>query len=113
MVQPTTFFGLRAMRSTLSKPIPLKDADFKTDAVSAVTGCTNGQITPKCLANLYSFTGATAQTVGRMGIAGFLEQWPSKSDLTKFMNTYQVEGNAAQTYSCTCEYKSPLFNNAS
>lgn len=97
MVQPTTFFGLRAMRSTLSEPRPLSEEEFKTD--SAEASCT--QVTPKCLASLYSFTGAIAQTVGLMGIAGFLEQWPSKSDLKKFMSSYSVEGNSAETYSCS------------
>lgn len=101
MVQPTTFFGLRAMKSTVSTPIPITEADLDVEGVEAVTGCSGSQITPKCLANLYSFTSATAQTAGLMGIAGFLEQWPSKSDLTKFLKSYQVEGNSGQTYSCT------------
>jgi tripeptidyl-peptidase-1 len=101
MVQPTTFFGLRAMRSTVSKPIPLTNSELQSELANAVTGCTGSRITPECLANLYSFTSATKQTVGRMGIAGFLEQWPSKTDLSKFMSTYQVQNNTAETYSCT------------
>lgn len=101
MVQPTTFFGLRAMRSTLSEPVPVSMDDLKTGAAEVLAGCTGTQITPKCLATLYSFTEATAQSAGLMGIAGFLEQWPSKSDLSTFMNTFQVEGNADQTYSCS------------
>lgn len=101
MVQPTTFFGLKAMRSFLSEPIPITENVFNTEGVEAVTGCSGSQITPKCLANLYSFTSATALTVGKMGIAGFLEEWPSKSDLTKFLSSYQTEGNSAHTYSCT------------
>jgi tripeptidyl-peptidase-1 len=101
MVQPTTFFGLRAMRSTLSEPVPITELELNTEGVEAVTGCSGSQITPECLANLYSFTSATAQTVGKIGIAGFLEQWPSKSDLSSFMSSYQTEGNSKHTYSCT------------
>ena len=33
MVQPTTFFGLRAMRSTISEHHALNSADFKAEAV--------------------------------------------------------------------------------
>ena len=101
MVQPTTFFGLKPMRSTIKNIHPLKTAFMKTDAVSAVTGCGDGGIDPECLANLYGFSGATAYTTGLMGIAGFLEEYPSKSDLSTFMSSYQTEGNTGQSYTCT------------
>ncbi|KAH8678016.1 peptidase S8/S53 domain-containing protein [Xylariales sp. PMI_506] len=96
MVQPTTFFGLRSMGKA-SGPLPETDGN-----VDAVTGCTGSIITPTCLSNLYNFasSGAT-QTTGRMGIAGFLAQHPSKTDLTTFMKKYAVFDNAAETYTCT------------
>ncbi|KAH6705429.1 peptidase S8/S53 domain-containing protein [Leptodontidium sp. MPI-SDFR-AT-0119] len=107
MVQPTTFFGLRAMRSTISEHHALNAANFKAEAaqseqaVQAVTGCTGSTITPKCLSNLYSYASATAYSNGLMGIAGFLKQWPIKTDLTTFMNSYATQGNAAQSFTCT------------
>ena len=101
MVQPTTFFGLRQMRSTISRVRPLGETVEAVESVSKVTGCTSGSITPKCLANLYSFTSAPALTAGKMGVAGFLDEWPSKSDLKTFMSSYETEGNTAETYSCT------------
>jgi tripeptidyl-peptidase-1 len=134
MVQPTTFFGLKPMRSTIKYVHAFDEASIKTndvdavtdavtdavdavtdtvtdavdavtdavtDAVDAVTGCSGSTITPECLSNLYSFSGATAYTTGLMGIAGFLEQYPSNSDLTTFMNSYETEGNTAQSYTCT------------
>lgn len=104
MVQPTTFFGLRAMRSTISEHHALDTSSLKTEsaqAAQAVTGCTGTTITPKCLSNLYSYASATAYSNGLMGIAGFLKQWPFKSDLTTFMKSYATQGNAAQTFSCT------------
>lgn len=101
MVQPTTFFGLKPMRSAIKNIHAFDEASFNTDAVDAVTGCSGSTITPECLSNLYSFSGATAYTDGLMGIAGFLEEYPSKSDLTTFMNSYATEGNAGQTYTCT------------
>jgi tripeptidyl-peptidase-1 len=101
MVQPTTFFGLKAMRSTIKNVHAFDGSTMNTNAVEAVTGCSGSTITPKCLSNLYSFSGATAYTNGLMGIAGFLSEHPSKSDLTTFMNSYATEGNAGQTYTCT------------
>ncbi|CZT52482.1 probable tripeptidyl-peptidase 1 precursor [Rhynchosporium secalis] len=107
MVQPTTFFGLRAMRSTILEHHPLSEADFRTEAVQsgqavqAVTGCTGTTITPKCLSNLYSYASASVYSNGLMGIAGFLKQWPIKTDLATFMKTYATQGNAAQSFTCT------------
>jgi tripeptidyl-peptidase-1 len=97
MVQPTTFFGLRAMKSAIKTIHEIQESNL----AAAVTGCSGGQITPKCLANLYNFTAATAYTTGLMGIGGFLEQYPSASDLTAFMNNFETEGNTKETYTCT------------
>lgn len=101
LVQPTTFFGLRAMKSTISEVIPAIEDLFKTDAVSAVTGCTGSTINPACLSNLYNYASDTTNaTVGLMGVAGFLEEHPIKSDLTTFMNKYATQGNKAESYTC-------------
>ncbi|KAG4030019.1 hypothetical protein MFRU_013g00430 [Monilinia fructicola] len=102
IVQPTTFFGLRAMRSTIKQHEEFDNSVLKTDGTEAVTGCSGSTITPKCLANLYSFTSVSATLKsGSIGIAGFLEQWPSKSDLTTFLNSYAYFANKAYTYTCT------------
>ncbi|TVY82340.1 Tripeptidyl-peptidase sed3 [Lachnellula suecica] len=105
MVQPTTFFGFQSMRSTISEVHPVTEEEMNTDAVSevaAVTGCTGSTITPKCLANLYNFASDTAaQTAGKFGIAGFLEQYAIKTDLTTFMNSYAVFANKATSFTCT------------
>ncbi|KAK0105521.1 hypothetical protein ONS95_004118 [Cadophora gregata] len=107
MVQPTTFFGLKAMRSTISEHHALDSSELKAGvapsgaAIQAVAGCTGSTITPKCLSNLYSYVSATAYSNGLMGIAGFLKQWPFKSDLTTFMKSYATQGNAAQSFTCT------------
>jgi len=102
MVQPTTFFGLRSLRSMISEVHPVTDEEVNTEAVSAVTGCTGSRITPTCLGNLYNFASDTAnQTAGKLGIAGFLEEYAIKSDLTTFMNNYAVFNNKAQSFTCT------------
>lgn len=98
MIQPTTFFGLRAMKSQISGVRPLDKSRPHSDAVAA--GC-NGEVTPACLKTLYNFGSAPALTAGRFGIGGFLDQWPSKSDLSTFLGSLATEGNAGQTYTCT------------
>lgn len=102
MVQPTTFFGLNMLRSTVSAPRPLSPVSESTESTlaTAVTGC-SGDIDPDCLKNLYSFTGTSAYTSGKFGIAGFLEQWPSKSDYADFLDEYETQGNSGKTYTCT------------
>jgi tripeptidyl-peptidase-1 len=77
------------------------ESTLNTGAVEAVTGCSGSTITPKCLSNLYSFASATAYTNGIMGIGGFLQEWPIKTDLSTFLKSYATEGNSAQTFNCT------------
>jgi tripeptidyl-peptidase-1 len=101
IVQPTTFFGLQQMRSTISDHRAFDESTLDTEAVGAVTGCSGSTVTPKCLSNLYSFASATAYTNGLMGIAGFLEQWPFTSDLSTFLMSYATEENSGQSFTCT------------
>nr|QFF92610.1 sedolisin isoform 2 [Botrytis fabae] len=102
IVQPTTFFGLRAMRSNIKQHKEFDESVLNVEGTEAVTGCSGSTITPTCLANLYSFTSAPATLKsGSIGIAGFLKQWPSKTDLTTFMNSYAYFANKAYTYTCT------------
>lgn len=100
MVQPTTFFGLKQLRSTISEHHALED-DFSIASVNAVTGCTGSRITPTCLANLYNFASAKVQTVGLLGIAGFLEEYAIKADFTTFLNSYAYFSNKAKSFTCT------------
>lgn len=104
MVQPTTFFGLRAMKSTVRPVTEAELNELDTQSVSAVTGCSGSTITPTCLGNLYNFASdKAAQTVGKFGIAGFLEEYAIKSDLTTFMSSYAITAfnNKAQSFTCT------------
>lgn len=79
----------------------LKEELLSSD-VEAVTGCSGNDITPTCLSHLYSFSSVSqTQTTGKIGIAGFLEQWPSKSDIKTFMSDLAVFSNTAETYTCT------------
>lgn len=102
MVQPTTFFGLRALRSAITNVRLTNHTTEETNGIEAVTGCSGTTITPTCLANLYNFASSTGtQTAGLMGIAGFLEQFPSASDLSTFLKDEAVFDNTGETYTCT------------
>jgi tripeptidyl-peptidase I len=101
LVQPTTFFGLRAMKSMISGHRPFNDSILTTEVVGAVTNCTGTSITPKCLASLYSYSTAANYNNGLMSIAGFLEEYAIKADLVTFMSKYASEGNAALSFTCT------------
>lgn len=103
MVQPTTFFGLRAMRSTISRIYPINgtNATGPSSDGSQITGCSGSTITPKCLENLYNFASTGSQSAGKMSIAGFLGQHPSESDLSTFLSSYAITSNTDESYTCT------------
>lgn len=87
VIQPTTFFGFKQLTP-------------KASPKSAVTPEAT-YTTPTTLSKLYQFNGVTTTlTKGIMGIAGFIGQYPSKSDLSTFLRNFAVEGNSAQSYSC-------------
>lgn len=93
LVSPSTFFGFPKKGPKTS---PVKPASTETSQA----GCSGYGITPSCLSSLYNYGGAKSYSNGRMGIAGFLEEYPSQSDLRLFMNRYATENNADQTYTC-------------
>ncbi|KAI0107778.1 peptidase S8/S53 domain-containing protein [Nemania sp. FL0031] len=88
VIQPTTFFGFKKLTPTFHA---------RTDLNRRAT-----VTTPTALASLYQFSGISTLTSGIMGIAGFIGQWPSKTDLTSFMNKFTISGfgNSAQSYTC-------------
>lgn len=90
-VQPTTFFGFKQLR-------PQVRVQNANDVVPEVT-----YTTPTTLASLYNFKGISALTKGKMGIAGFIKQYPSVSDLKTFLAKFAISGfgNSAQSYTCT------------
>lgn len=90
-VQPTTFFGFRKISPQLRVQ---NGADVVPEASYS---------TPAILSTLYNFKGITALTKGKMGIAGFINQYPSTSDLKTFLAKYAIAGfgNSALSYTCT------------
>ncbi|KAI1348881.1 peptidase S8/S53 domain-containing protein [Xylaria sp. FL0043] len=84
VIQPTTFFGLKPLVSTV-----------KNDTFSALS-----QTVPDTLAQLYGFGDAPKLTSGIMGIAGFQEQWANQRDLSIFMDYFAVLENKDHNFTC-------------
>ncbi|OSS43496.1 hypothetical protein B5807_11875 [Epicoccum nigrum] len=102
MIQPTTYFGVKPFRTTISEHHAIvEEDDFGIEAVSAVAGCSGTRITPTCLANLYNFANAKNESVGLLGVAGFLEEYAIKSDFSTFLNSYAYFNNKARSFTCT------------
>ena len=101
MIQPTTFFGVKQFRSTISEHHAIEEGNLNIEAVSAVTGCSGTRITPTCLAYLYNFANAKNETTGLLGVAGFLEEYAIKADFTTFLNSYAYFNNKARSFTCT------------
>ncbi|KAG8164491.1 hypothetical protein KVR01_006409 [Diaporthe batatas] len=102
MVQPTTFFGFRAFRSSISRLRVLSQeaSDAMEQSAGSVDGCT-GFMTPPCLASLYDFKSAGNYTTGLLGIAGFLEEYAAPFDLQRFLSKYSVPGSdTSQNFTC-------------
>ncbi|KAK9439398.1 tripeptidyl-peptidase 1 precursor [Metarhizium brunneum] len=91
VVQPTTYFGVKSVRLT---QISLQN----NNTPSTQASCKNSN--PSCLSDLYSYGSAKAYSNGRMGIAGFIGQFASKSDLATFMSKQATQNNTDQSFSC-------------
>ncbi|RPA99590.1 subtilisin-like protein [Choiromyces venosus 120613-1] len=102
LIQPTTMFGLRAMKSHIRKIEEF--AEFRalgTERVAHastlnVTAC-DATITPACLRALYNFEGYTpsATSGNKLGVNGFLEQYAQYADLETFLAKYRPEAQGA------------------
>ncbi|KAI1340531.1 peptidase S8/S53 domain-containing protein [Xylariaceae sp. FL0016] len=87
MIQPTTFFGFKKFT-----PYVHSQSSIGPDVTYT---------TPTTLAALYDFADIDTLTDGIMGVGGFIEQWPSKSDLSTFMDKFAIFDNEDETYTCT------------
>ncbi|KAI9747286.1 MAG: vesicle formation at the endoplasmic reticulum [Lichina confinis] len=109
MIQPTTRFGhMRAQGSTIHDVKVLGDAapQLRVAAAAAAaaaaalrvngTNCNNA-MTPACLSRLYNITGFTpdANCSGKLGIAGYLEEYAKQADLDLFLEKYVPSAQGA------------------
>ncbi|KAG5986653.1 hypothetical protein E4U54_005314, partial [Claviceps lovelessii] len=93
VIEPTTFFGMKRLGLT-ENLWNLSPADIE----AAERNCT--YITPACLSNLYNYGRAEAYSNGLMGIAGFINESASPSDLSVFMKQASTQHNADQSFTC-------------
>jgi len=106
MIQPTTVFSTskaKVIDAQKTMPIPaggVQTADFNgTTATQAQWQKCSAAMTPACIRAMYNITGYTP-VVGsnKMGINGYLEQYPQYDDLAKFSAKYQPKNN---NFTCT------------
>lgn len=108
LVQPTTMFGMKPMRSFIRKieemPVPQLaplSATYKHGSALNVTAC-NATITPQCLEVLYNFKDYVVEAPkgkNKLGVNGFLDQFAQYEDLRIFLETYApdaVGGNFSE-----------------
>jgi tripeptidyl-peptidase-1 len=110
-VAPTTYFGSpRAMRQTShlnpnAPTLPYGDQELREAVANAKPGsaatvpasCAN-TTTPACLRALYNTETyvPAATSNNKLGIAGYLEEYASQADLTKFMTLFHPEAATAK-----------------
>jgi len=90
VVAPTTYFGtMRSMKTTSFKQPEIKPIDSNVNAIDA-TNCSS-TITPACLRALYKTASYTPTATDRnsLGIAGYLEQFASFTDLQTFFKKFR------------------------
>ena len=95
MIQPTTRFGqLNTMHSTIREVFKMSSPDhggvfrgrYGGSGLNA-TFC-NSTITPQCLRALYDFGSFVPQNNSKIGVCGYLKEYPKFDDFTQFTTTY-------------------------
>jgi tripeptidyl-peptidase-1 len=108
-VAPTTYFGaLRALRQTsklvLNGPkLPNGDPELQDASATFIPGspvppsCSSA-ITPTCLRMLYNTLTYLPQATSKnkLGVTGYLREFASQSDLTKFLTRFRSDAAPAQ-----------------
>nr|GAT56545.1 subtilisin-like protein [Mycena chlorophos] len=97
VITPTTYFStMRSMKATsfVQAPQPKTEANAASFAENisplAVPSSCGSTVTPSCIAALYNTTGFVpkATTTNKLGIAGYLEEFASDSDLQTFFKRF-------------------------
>ncbi|KAM5543114.1 hypothetical protein V8D89_002988 [Ganoderma adspersum] len=101
LVSPTTYFGtMKSMKATsfVNEAGPTIESDPNVarkgpnSLATAPSSCAEG-ITPSCLRALYNVGDYVprATKVNRLGVAGYLDQFPNRADLQHFFRNYRPD----------------------
>lgn len=100
LVHPTISFNSAFPKLPLiTTPLvnPISQASSSSD-VTPPASCTN-VTTPACLQNLYNIpTAAAKSSSNNLGVAGFIEEFANKQDLSLFLKTLRPDINPATTF---------------
>ncbi|KAK0186035.1 family S53 protease-like protein [Armillaria mellea] len=97
VVHPTTSFAKLTFGPTSMMPIPTTSS--LTERANPAPSSCNSVVTPACLQDLYniSLTPAT-QSTNRLGVSGFLDQFPQTEDLRKFLDALRPDVSSTTTF---------------
>ncbi|KAH8825615.1 tripeptidyl peptidase A [Flagelloscypha sp. PMI_526] len=102
LIQPTTSFAFyKPARSTISWPSVDEEVDHEAQVLAASPGapasCNFKDITLKCLAELYKYSGYTpTSTTNSIGITGYLEEYANNADLELFYKDQKPKAVGSQ-----------------
>ncbi|KAK0478663.1 family S53 protease-like protein [Armillaria luteobubalina] len=97
VVHPTTSFAKLTFGPTSMMPIPTT-SNLTEHANPAPSSC-NSVVTPACLQELYSIPSTPAtQSMNRLGVSGFLNQFPQKADLQNFLHALRPDMPSTTTF---------------
>ncbi|PIL23443.1 hypothetical protein GSI_14754 [Ganoderma sinense ZZ0214-1] len=95
-IYPTTQFIEPVQRNgPVFKVVDLPRVGKRTRSKRAVDSSCNTQITPACLQELYNIpTTAASASANSLGVSGFINEIPNKSDLSEFLSVLRPDATA-------------------
>ncbi|KAK0227745.1 family S53 protease-like protein [Armillaria fumosa] len=97
VVHPTTSFAKLTFGPTSMMPIPTT-SNLTEHANPAPSSC-NSVVTPVCLQDFYTIPSTPAtQSTNRLGVSGFLNQFPQKADLQQFLHALRPDMSSTTTF---------------
>jgi len=72
---------------------------LKSNGADSAGGACDGNITPACLQQLYGLPTAKAtQSSNKLGVTGFLEEYPQQADLTSFLKALRPDMDPSTSF---------------
>ncbi|KAK0473962.1 family S53 protease-like protein [Armillaria novae-zelandiae] len=97
VVHPTTSFAKLTLSPTSMMTIPTT-SNLTEHANPAPSSC-NSVVTPICLQDLYTIPSTPAtQSTNRLGVSGFLDQFPQRADLQAFLHALRPDMSSTTTF---------------
>ncbi|KIK70213.1 hypothetical protein GYMLUDRAFT_152126 [Collybiopsis luxurians FD-317 M1] len=97
LVHPSTDFVRNLQVPKFHVPVPAP-SNNTARALGAPSSC-NTVVTPTCLQDLYGIpTTKATQTSNKLGVSGFIDQWPQTADLKSFLTSLRPDISSSTTF---------------